>query len=55
MLTRLADEEWTAIEMLPPVWFRLGLLHTAGRVRMRTGGAGRRWRWEKPVLPGALR
>jgi hypothetical protein len=55
MLMRLTDEEWTVIVTLSPVWLWLCLPHTAGRVKMRTGVAGRRWRWEEPAPSGALR
>ena len=55
MLTRLTDEECTAIVTLSPVWFWLCLPHTADRVRMRTEAAGQRGRWEEPAPSGALR
>ena len=55
MLTRLTDEECTAIVTLSPVWVWLCLPHPAGGVKMQTGVAGLRRRWGEPAPSGASR
>ncbi len=55
MLTRLTDEECTAIVTLSPVSLWLGLPHTAGGVKVRTRAAGLRRRWGEPAPSGTSR